>query len=553
MKKVNLNLFLIAIILLCLSQVSWIEPTEWGLILSKKISLSEINFFHQKSLSDFSFLNLLAALMIKIIGAKSTNTFLFITINFTAFYSIYLMSSYFDEDSQVKFFMPFLFLLIKLIDSHGYKIVYPNNFWVYGQFGMYLSLLSLSLYLLKFKKSFFVAFLLNALIHPVWFIGTTFLILLDTFKNNKKEIKNIIYSLSICIFSVLIIKLLYEYYFFDYRANYEFNLNTKGKIKNISLDGHNTLLKANNLIDTAINTLKFFYSEIILIFLFFISINNSKIKNVRLIISIFLLPFVILKFYEIYDNNLIIFQNLNLVNFYLRAIPERFFNITTIISHLILFYLILEKLFQRNFGLIYITTISIIIIFEITLGNGLNNQKKIYTYLVIIIFLISYILNKNNGEKIKIIHVNKDTIVSVFLVILSVVSIFHIIKYQRLNYESKEDEIVEFLNKNYKNEIIIAGSYVFSDEFNPIIEFKKEVIIPSKEIKFKNRNLYCDNNGKWNDWYNNIKNCFEKYERNEWLEINKHLNVKYILVSNKWRIKDLNFIKGKKFNLYFIE
>ena len=44
----------------------WIEPSEWGFVLSEKINLSKFNYFYNVSLSDFSAINYVSSFFIKI-------------------------------------------------------------------------------------------------------------------------------------------------------------------------------------------------------------------------------------------------------------------------------------------------------------------------------------------------------------------------------------------------------------------------------------------------------------------------------------------------------
>ena len=132
-------LFIFSIFIFLFSKTDWIESTEWSYILSENVSLSEINFFYHNALSSFSGINLLNIFLLKLsLNVKIINTLFYILINATSFLSIYFFCEYLNKKSIINYVIPFLFLFIKIDNSHGYDIVYPNNFWIFGQFGICL-------------------------------------------------------------------------------------------------------------------------------------------------------------------------------------------------------------------------------------------------------------------------------------------------------------------------------------------------------------------------------------------------------------------------------
>ena len=115
-----------------IASIYWIEPSEWGFVLSKKINLSDFNFFYYESLKDFSAINYISSFFITIgVPVKILNFFLYIIINFISVIAILCISKIFFK-SNIYLVTPLLLLFINFDNSHGYDVVYPNNYWVFA-------------------------------------------------------------------------------------------------------------------------------------------------------------------------------------------------------------------------------------------------------------------------------------------------------------------------------------------------------------------------------------------------------------------------------------
>jgi hypothetical protein len=77
-----------------------------------------------------------------------------------------------------------LLINFKFINTHNYGIYYPNDIVFFGQFGMYMYLLTISLIVQKKYKIYMYPFLFNIFAHPPWAIFT--LISLIIIKVNTK-------------------------------------------------------------------------------------------------------------------------------------------------------------------------------------------------------------------------------------------------------------------------------------------------------------------------------------------------------------------------------
>lgn len=112
--------------------------------------------------------------------------------------SVYFFCFFFSNSRLNSFVISFLLCLSGFVATRTLGIGYPNSFFNFSQFGLYLTTLGMSLYLLNYKSfslkiGFFLIF-----IHFIWSIFYFFFILIMNFlENDKITIKkeNIIFFL----------------------------------------------------------------------------------------------------------------------------------------------------------------------------------------------------------------------------------------------------------------------------------------------------------------------------------------------------------------------
>lgn len=534
-KKMNI-LFILSIFIFLFSKTDWIESTEWSYILNENVGLSEINFFYHNALSSFSGINLLNIFLLKLgLNVKIINTLFYILINATSFLSIYFFCEYLNKKSSLNYVIPFLFLFIKIDNSHGYDIIYPNNFWIFGQFGMYLCLMVISFYLLSYKRLLILSSILLSFTHVVWFIGAFFFILIDLVLKNKKYIFSYFILLSICLLVFFISINIHQTIIQKIGVSNTFE-------QNAIFGGHNTNLKLNNIYLTLINFIDFFIREIILFILLFFLKKNESIKKITKTLIVFTSFFILIKVYEVIDNEFVILNKLEIASIYGRIIFERYLNIPVLIFYIICVLFMCKKLEENNKNLLYLFLISTL--FQIFFYNEESTfQFRINSYLLIFLFLISLLNIKIFSQFPKINIRFNDSLIIYFIIIISL-SFYLIYSQQKFVYAHDDNYLLENIFEHNDKKILILGTDVKNESFNPILEFGYEVIVPDQNIDF-----YC-NGANWKEWYENVQKCFEKKTESEWLKIYNDTDIKYLLVKRNWNLQISSQLDGKTYSLY---
>ena len=172
--KVLFYIFLFSITY-SLSFYGWNEATEWSYIYSDRFEVSEYNNHYVKGINVYSLLYMLPSYLFDLgINKHLVNYFILVTVNSVAFYGIFLLGRLTFSNFNIAIYILITFLFISFIDKHGYKLVYPNNYWVFGQFGCYLSILTLSAFFLNHKRVSTILLVLLLSTHFVWFVWTIF-------------------------------------------------------------------------------------------------------------------------------------------------------------------------------------------------------------------------------------------------------------------------------------------------------------------------------------------------------------------------------------------
>jgi len=531
-----------------IASIYWIEPSEWGFVLSKKINLSDFNFFYYESLKDFSAINYISSFFITIgVPVKILNFFLYIIINFISVIAILCISKIFFK-SNIYLLTPLLLLFINFDNSHGYDVVYPNNYWVFGQLGNYIFLLSIYFFFEKKYNLGILTLIILALVHFVWFIGALIFLIIKFFLESLEGQKYLNYILFLSIFilsTIFLIKLNCNFFKIEF-CNFYINSNY---FNDFTLDGHNKKLFEKNY--SIYNLIHFFRTEILLLLIFIIIKKDHKI-NLFIKTSIFFTILVIfLKIYETIDYRLYLLDHLGVKELYIRFIPERFFNLNTYVLYILLIGKSLEYLITKKSNL-FLLILLLIVVYSGFFTEFNFEKKKTITHYLIICFIFVYFINSYNFNSIiKVISLNKKLIFidRNFTKIFFAIIIFISIKLISTNdYYKFQDNVLSYIN-NYenKNKIIFLSSNIHLDRFNPMLETSLEQVIPNSNILINDNLIYCsDRNLSWRDWYNNINMCLSKKTKKEWSAIANVLGDYFLIIEKRYNV-ELKLLKEDEY------
>lgn len=526
----------------------WIEPSEWGFVLSKKINLSDFNFFYHESIRDFSLINYISSFFITIgIPIKILNFFLYIIINFVSIIAILCISKVFFR-SNIYLLLPLLLLFINFDNSHGYDVVYSNNYWVFGQLGNYIFLLSIYFFFDKKRNLGILTLIILALVHFVWFVGALIFLLIKSFLESSKRqiyLNNILYLLIFFLVILLLIKsncnlLKIEFCNFYNNSNY-FN--------DFTLEGHNKKIFEKNY--NIYNLIDFFKTELLLLLIFIFIKKDDKI-NLFIKTTIFFTIFIIfLKVYETIDYRLYLFDFLGFKEMYIRFIPERFFNLNTIVLYILLIGKSLEYLIIKKSNLFLLILLLIVFYYGFFTEFNFEKKKTITHYLIICIVFV-YIFNTYNFDTLnKYLSFNKKLnfiekhFTNIFFVAIAMISM-KLMFVNEYYFNKSEENIISYLD-NYKNKIIFLSSYIDLDRFNPMLETSLEQVIPNTNIVINSNSFYCsDSNMNWKDWYNNINLCLSKKTSKEWSDIANELGDFFLIIEKGYDL-ELRLLKEDEF------
>tara|TARA_B100002019_G_C21250805_1_gene591035 strand:+ start:395 stop:2077 length:1683 start_codon:yes stop_codon:yes gene_type:complete len=547
--KLRHGFFIITVLAYCISNLHWIESTEWAFVLSEFINISEYNIFYIEALRDFSAINYVNLFLINIgLPLKIINFITYLLVFSISFYAIFYLSSYLLKN-DLKYIIPLLLIFINLDNSHGYDPIYPNNYWIFGQLGNYLSILVISLFFLKNYFASSCIALLLAIIHPVWLVGTVAFVLTYYGINEKKYFKPVF-----LIFLSLILLLLTIYIFKTYCLGFESFCNyyeNANYYNDNTLDGHNKKIFIGGFwLFELINYLR---TDILLLIILFI-IKKNKFNSLFYTVLTFTSFLLLLKIYETIDYKLYILEVLNLKDYYIRAIPERFFNINTIILYVLAIGLSLNFFIKKNLNVFLFIFLFMLIYLFVSDNFQINATNNLTNFLIISSLFSFAILNFKKIQTKMISKLNQSLFFINNYFYYSFISIFIIIALVSISnndyLKNTNQELIDVINQDDQNKTIFLGSYVDLKSFNPMLETKVEQFIPNPEIKINEISVYCKmNNNSWYYWYENVNDCLSKKTNKEWRQIYEQFGNFYLIA-----IKDtlVNLEKIKSNNEYIL-
>lgn len=499
-----------------------------------------------------------------------------------AMLSVYLFCFFFSNSRFNSFVISFLLCLGGFVATRTLDIGYPNLFFNFGQFGIYLAMLSISLYLLNYKSlslkiGFFLIFL-----HFVWSVFYFFFILVMFFFEKKKISLNkkdyIFFLISLFLISSCSV------YFFNETNFYKtmFHLSEIIDTQNPGIDFYERqmpVLYYNNEFQFRV-FIRFIVYDICILLLFFCIKNEINLIQKRFFIFIFIS--IGLVYFWLFFNEYILsittsLINKNFSNLIERAAPTRFLIINNILAPaLILSYYLNNnsKVFEftKPFFFILIAIISLTYL----------NQKISISYLVespylsipsildvtILLIILFILLSKNKNfnfylllflKKINFIkkkyHLEKFKLVCIFFIIIH----FSIKSFEYTTEQNKIESY--FLNDKDSAQIIFAsgihGHKNILGLWNYNVLFYSEPRFTHYKSKMyeiifctKEKNKFLDQ-GKLFTWVNNV--CLAERSHEDWVKIKAQYGFNYIITKSSDKKLNLNLILGtKNYRIYSI-
>jgi hypothetical protein len=455
------------------------------------------------------------------------------------------------------FFIIILFNILNFSLNLSYPIKFPLSYSIFGNSGMWLSIMILGMILRNKSEGYFLFGILLSW-HLVWalflFVCTLPLI---KFFHHKKNCKIKLISLLIGCFVSLIFYLIFKVFqnnlIIDGNIkNYYFNLNNfynifKPEILNPSqITFHNI----------ALNDYVSFFKILFIVFYglsFFLVLRKMNIELIfykKIIISFGIIGFILTLYVALASYIPLIGSN-----FLARMIPNRIFNFLIILNTILVCYFILflidnNKLSKKQFTIGKIMAFGWLII-----------AHKISGIAVVLVFVIKILLQSLKFIK-KIFNINL-IFISTLIIVLTIKLIFLNRYYFTIyDYLLKKDEIIRALKTiEPKKSLILIGPNV-SPPFNIFlsapIEYIPTVNIGQYFIDIdvitkcgrKNKFFSIGFNGELD------LDCLKKIESAKWIKIKKKTNITHILIKNDDKKEDLKIPKiaeTKRFKLYILQ
>lgn len=149
----------------------WMEVTELAQVVANTVRYDANNPWYYEINGSLTLLTSIPAIFIKL-GASSWFLSLMSSalMSAIAFSSIAILAYIFSHNRLFSIVMPFLLLNYTFGNAHYYPVVFPISFWSFGQIGLFLAVLCLSLLALAMWRS--AGFLIGVLpaLHPGWAI-----------------------------------------------------------------------------------------------------------------------------------------------------------------------------------------------------------------------------------------------------------------------------------------------------------------------------------------------------------------------------------------------
>jgi hypothetical protein len=521
------------------------------------------NPFFKTSINDEISLTYYISYFLIKIGINNSNLN-FITSGITSalsIISIFYFSKIFIKSNFYNSIIVMILLYFKFTNTRWYGISYPNSFFYFGQSGMYLTILSFSLFFFKKKNLSTSIMILTFFSHLAWGFFNLFLLILSKlitkekiFLNNK-NILLIIFLIITTVFIHLDLK--------KNSLNYEISNSQNANLLKIEeknnanryTTNHNVKFIENNIFSTLFNILRFFFFDALIVIIFILyykKLSKLEINIFKIIFYSTIVIYSIIIFYvqileglfKLHPYFAILFDRIHI---------SRFLNFNNIF--IILF--ITSKIFeQKNIFITYSTyclflslIINNIFFYNYKIGYLSYNDLAIYS----LIFVTSFFIKKNSQNY----NYNKKIILILFFL-----SFFPFLHFQYSNskkiYSSNKELFLKIKESN--NTLLLGGKIwgnVDPTEFikNPILVMTNPQFLPYLDKKYvkvycNDQNLTFDDQDQYFNYIN--KECFKKKTTQEWQDIKNRLNIKYVLTISEVDLNLEKIGKNELYNLYKI-
>lgn len=388
---------------------------------------------------------------------------------FISFLSIFTFSYYVTRSKIISLVITLVLINHRFINTHFYGIYYPTHFFYYGQMGMYLCLLSFSLFLLDKDKLSINVLLLNFFFHGAWGIFNLILILITTLI--KKSIKISVSNLFLGVFLFLI---------FLATIQNIYNVNLLHFIYSLNIIDQNVIDKQNlayqqthqlnfgmyNFKEKIFNIFKFIFFELIFIILFLLF--SKKLEYFKIF-------FYSILYYILFIYLLIFFYDIILI--FLKQISESLYKI---------FH---RLLISRSLNIVNLVVIIFCVSYICKEFSNLYKKKIIFNFILISVSIFFVIAGNQKLPSFFLYsnYINIFNIVIWFSVIL--ILIFSLNKnYIETFSHLKILEIFNFRNK-YLSKVIFIFSFFFYLFFY--------IFLPNRNFYTENKILFNKIEGPW--------------------------------------------------------
>lgn len=546
LKKINnYFLFILFSIFIYLLNPKVSEFSQFGSILSGLQKFENDSYFINLIYKDFSSQIVISSLITILFNSKLITEFLGGIINtIIAFLAIYHWVRLFDnsfklnKNNQRIFLCTIIFYILEFDLNLSYPIKFPISYAIFGNSGMWLSIMVIGM-MLRQKSSgyFFFGILLSW--HLAWSI--LIFIIIFSIKNffkteNKLNIKKILhFTLGLAI-SVIF------YFYFLFKRNELLSFINLGDTYNYLSILKLKLIEPTQVTYHNIGLFDFFsFFKIILI----ISFGLHLIKSIKkLDIDLGFLKKIIINF-----SILGIFLTLYVsaashvpligADIIARIIPNRIFNLLIIINSLLSFYFLSFLVENHAIDKKNILSLLLSIIW-------LNIAHSISGFAVTILLIFILIIKNLNYKKI-IFNIPNQLINFFYIfiiVLLLMIKIFILNKYYYTIYDylANKNEVIKALkNINARDGLILTGPNIPpAHGFNIYLSTNAEYVLPlstgfNKYFEDISKITKCQKKPKLHmsfkyelDWY-----CMGNIKTSEWKKIYKRTSISYVLMKNE--------------------
>lgn len=484
--------------------------------------------------------------------------------NTIAVTSIFSLSYLITKKINISILCSIFLVLIYFPNVHNYGVKYFNYYIFLGNFAFWLSVLVISLHILEFNRT--KNFLLSALffIHFYWFLFLTVIILFDILINKKKILfKNLIFFLLpfVIFFSYMNNNFLVNNLDFENYYSLKYFTNNFSEIKNnnhivASNINHNIIFKNKETIEQIKIFIMIISFNLLFILYTYKNYNtfNKYHQTLSKLLIFSLINIIIFIIYINLDSNLILIEFISktIAEHFYQIYPNRFLNIIIIYICIIMFLTILNFIqYRKSYFYIFSFLLFLSLISKFYFNFYIFHKLDILSFIFFVcgsffIFLKKNIILKNEKK------LDKSLIIIIFLCFSTQILM------TKFNNKIIYNSNYEILKNIKSNSLNLIGPNIYGQKHNHVYKMiNSKLIFPTNnKIKINNYYLFlCNNSNSYNtaSYYIKIKECFEKRDRNDWIEIKKNIKIDNIIVNSNYNLKLNTLYENKNMKIYEIK